>query len=280
MKTYIISKNNYKILLIIKLKNCKIINDEESNFLPIKRKYNLTINRECINSLHFLKLNNINFSKTNSIIDLRNQFSNVYDQGSLGSCTANALCSLISFYNPKLLGSRLFLYYNERFIENNIFDDDCSTLFSGVRTLLIYGICQESEWIYDISNFAIKPSVKCYVDAINHKEINAKNILNDITSMKTALMNGNPFVVGILVYESFESYNVSITGNVPMPTDSEQCLGGHAVVCVGYNDIKKVWIMRNSWGEDWGDNGYFYLPYLYLLDSSLCSDLWCITKIN
>jgi len=99
--------------------------------------------------------------------------------------------------------------------------------------------------------------------------------------MKTSLNSGAPFVVGIAVYASFESANVAATGYVPMPdVNNEQFLGGHAIVCVGYNDAKQVWIMRNSWGNSWGANGYFYLPYAYLLDSNLSSDLWNITKMS
>ena len=68
---------------------------------------------------------------------------------------------------------------------------------------------------------------------------------------------------------------------VPLPdVNNEEALGGHAILVSGYDDKKRVWIMRNSWGADWGDKGYFYLPYEYLLDSSLSSDLWNITKEN
>ena len=98
--------------------------------------------------------------------------------------------------------------------------------------------------------------------------------------MKTSLVNGFPFVVGISIYSSFESYNVYATGIIPMPSKYDKLLGGHTVLCCGYDDSKQVWIMRNSWGVNWGDNGYFYLPYLYLLDSSLSTDLWNIIKFN
>jgi C1A family cysteine protease len=97
--------------------------------------------------------------------------------------------------------------------------------------------------------------------------------------MKTCLASGFPIVVGISVYSSFESQAVATSGNVPMPNiNKEQCLGGHAVLVVGYDDTSKHWIMRNSWGTSWGMAGYFTLPYMYLLDSNLASDLWIITK--
>ena len=85
----------------------------------------------------------------------------------------------------------------------------------------------------------------------------------------------------ILIYTSFEGRVVNTTGYVPMPnTKTERLLGGHAVICVGYNDAKGVWIMKNSWGTRWGDSGYFYLPYNYLLSSTLAGDMWQITKVE
>ena len=214
-----------------------------------------------------------------SHVDLRQTMPPVYDQGQLGSCTANALCSVMQ-YDDNIQGSRLFLYYNERKLENDINDDAGAALSDGIKCLQKYGVCPETMWVYDISKFVTKPTNECYDLALKHKAIKVKNILQDITAMKTALHNACPFVVGITVYESFESSIVAETGVVPMPTSNEKNLGGHAVVCVGYDDEKKVWIMRNSWGEAWSPEmkGYFTIPYLYLLDSSLASDLWYISK--
>jgi C1A family cysteine protease len=101
--------------------------------------------------------------------------------------------------------------------------------------------------------------------------------------MKGCLISGYPFVVGIEIYSSFESQSVAKTGYVPMPnTLTEQFLGGHAIICLGYNDnlYGGVWIMKNSWGSSWGDRGYFYLPYAYLTSNSLAGDLWKITKVT
>ena len=90
--------------------------------------------------------------------------------------------------------------------------------------------------------------------------------------MKTSLASGHPFVVGISVYESFESEDVAKTGMVSMPDIyKETCLGGHAVLVVGYSDITQKWIVRNSWGDKWGDKGYFYLPYLYFYNKFVFS---------
>uniref|UniRef100_A0A6C0KGS6 Peptidase C1A papain C-terminal domain-containing protein n=1 Tax=viral metagenome TaxID=1070528 RepID=A0A6C0KGS6_9ZZZZ len=257
-----------------------------------KRQYNLIVSRiskENIDQLSIKKphpqhkhMMSIHSSTTTSFqkVDLRSKFPPPFDQGSLGSCTANALCGVIAYDMPGFIGSRLFLYYNERYIEKDVKDDGGAMLSDGVESLKIYGICPESDWKYDISKFSVKPSKKCYQDAVSHHSVNVKNINNTMKDMKNALSNGYPFVVGITIYESFESDEVAKTGMVPMPSSSETCNGGHAVVCVGYDDEKQVWIMRNSWGSKWGDGGYFYLPYAYLLSDDLATDLWCVTKME
>jgi C1A family cysteine protease len=178
------------------------------------------------------------------------------------------------------MGSRLFIYYNERKIEGTIEEDADAQLHDCIDTLKIYGVCPESDWPYDVTKFAQTPPLTCYSDALKHHVINAYNINNDINSMKNCLASGYPFVVGISIYESFETQEVAKTGIVPMPIQKEECLGGHTVLVCGYDDATHHWILRNSWGTEWGDNGYFYLPYVYLLDSSLCSDLWYISRVE
>jgi C1A family cysteine protease len=204
----------------------------------------------------------------------------VFDQGSLGSCTANGLCALISYLQPGFMGSRLFLYYNERSLEGTVEEDSGAYVIDGINSLVKNGICKESMWPYDISKYKVKPSDSCYQNALDHQALKVKNLQQDREIMKKSLANGIPFVVGIAVYESFMSASVAKTGIVPMPKYREQLLGGHLVTCVGYDDKKGLWILRNSWGVEWGDKGYFYLPYQYLLKSQLTSDLWCILKME
>ena len=98
--------------------------------------------------------------------------------------------------------------------------------------------------------------------------------------MKECLHQGFPFVFGFLVYESFESQEVASTGNMPMPQKHEKVLGGHAVMAVGYDDEKKVFIVRNSWKDTWGDKGYFYCPYAFMTNSEYCSDFWVIQRVK
>ena len=135
-------------------------------------------------------------------------------------------------------------------------------------------------WPYKINKFAIAPPQQCYINARRFKADEVQNIRQDMNSMCTSLANGFPFVVGFMVYNSFESNSVARTGMVPMPTPADRPLGGHAVLVCGYDDTRQLWIVRNSWGASWGDKGYFYLPYDYLTNPDLSSDLWNITSSN
>lgn len=245
-----------------------------------KHIYNLDITKINPSKLKYKSLPKI--EKLPASVDLRSKMPPVYDQGNLGSCTANALAGCLEYEDGnKFQPSRLFIYYNERVIEHDVKDDAGAELSDGIKTLETYGACPESMWPYDITKFTNKPTKDCYTTALKTKALNVTNIPQDVTSMKTSLVNNFPFVVGIAVYASFESSKVASTGIVPMPdVNKEQLLGGHAVLVVGYDDVKQWWIMRNSWGPSWGAAGYFYLPYLYLLDSNLSSDLWNITKLK
>ena len=244
----------------------------------MSKKYNLIIER----GMYPEKIKNFSVSKQlSATVDLRPKINIMYDQGQLGSCTANALCYSFLYNDPTFQPSRLFLYYNERSLDNDIPDDAGSTLTQGINALTRYGVCSESSWPYNISKFTNKPPLSIYNEALDHQIISSSRVLQTLSSLQGCLYTGQPFVVGILVYESFESQQVANTGYVQMPNvNKEQLLGGHAVICVGYNNTKKVWIMKNSWGSGWGDKGYFYLPYNYLLNNILSSDIWKITKVE
>ena len=98
--------------------------------------------------------------------------------------------------------------------------------------------------------------------------------------MKGCLAAGYPFVFGFAVYESFESKEVAQSGVVPMPKPGERVLGGHAVMAVGYDDEQRNFIVRNSWGSGWGQDGYFLMPYHYLHDPNLASDFWTVRMLS
>lgn len=110
------------------------------------------------------------------------------------------------------------------------------------------------------------------------REINLQNIkrvVQKLNQFKQCLIGGYPFIFDITVYESLENDEVTQTGIVPMPDPSDQCLGGHAIMCVGFNDDKKWFIIRNSLG----DKGYFYLPYEYVINPNLALDFWTIRRV-
>lgn len=242
-----------------------------------KHIYNLIITKEDPSKLNFLELNEL--LNLPSKIDLRKKFQSIYDQGNLGSCTACALCGLVGYKHKGFYGSRLFLYYVERMIDNNIPYDSGSTLADGITCLKKYGVCDEKYWPYIIGKFRRRPNSNCFKIAKKNQSLKVQNISNNLNSMKKALAHGHPFVFGIMVYESFESDNATRTGRIPVPnTDTETLLGGHALVCVGYDDSKNYFIVRNSWGKGWGNRGYGYMPYSYLTNDNLTSDLWVILK--
>lgn len=248
--------------------------------MEVSRKYNLKVERGMCPE----KIKNYSLSGSVSLptsVDLRSKLTVMYDQGQLGSCTANALCYCFVFNDNKWSPSRLFLYYNERMLDKDINEDAGSTLTQGINALIKYGVCSEKLWSYNINKFSVKPPTAAYVEGEKHQVLTSARVLQTLASMKGCLNSGFPFVVGIEVYQSFESDAVAKTGMVPMPnTKTEQLLGGHAITCVGYNDTKGVWIMKNSWGAGWGDKGYFYLPYAYLLSNSLAGDMWQVTKVE
>ena len=201
----------------------------------------------------------------------------VYDQGSIGSCTAQVLCAAYDFVKPSdFMGSRLFLYYNERVLGNDVSTDSGAAMGDGIKSIQTHGLCPESEWPYDVKKFATKPPDRCYELALADKALKVYNVPNNLNAMQATLASGLPFVAGIRIFSSFESLKVTKTGIVSMPKRKDVMLGGHAVLVCGYNNTTQQWIIRNSWGTKWGDDGYFYLPYKYLLKPRLSSDFWAI----
>lgn len=218
--------------------------------------------------------------------DLRKQCPPVYDQGQLGSCTANAIAGALQFLEGKegspapLMPSRLFIYYNERVIEGTVSIDSGAMIRDGIKSVASEGVCPEPEWPYDIGKFARKPSAQCYKDAKLDRAISYQRLVQDVNQMKGCLASGFPFVFGFTVYESFEGPSVAKTGHAPMPRVGERAVGGHAVTAVGYDETKQWFVVRNSWGAGWGIKGYFTMPYAYLLQPGLSQDFWTIRLVG
>lgn len=220
-----------------------------------------------------------------SAVDLRSECPPVYDQGQLGSCTANAIGGAIEFDQRKqgtkeFVPSRLFIYYNERVMEDTVNQDAGAQIRDGIKSVVKLGAPPESDWPYDIAKFTQKPPQQAYQDAIQDLVASYARVTQSLGQMQGCLASGYPFVFGFTVYESFESEAVASTGIVPMPASGERAVGGHAVVAVGYDDTKRTFIVRNSWGADWGDKGYFYMPYEYLLTSDYADDFWTVRSVT
>ena len=212
-------------------------------------------------------------------------FPPVYDQGLLGSCTANAIAGAFEFELLKqglkdFTPSRLFIYYNERIIENSVNTDAGAEIRNGIKAVALQGVCDEKEWPYVISEFTKKPYESCYLKGLTNLATSYYRIDQDINQMKRCLADGYPFVFGFSVFPSFESARVTETGIVNMPLLGESVMDGHAVMAVGYDDTQKRFIVRNSWGPVWGMQGYFTIPYDYLINDGLAGDFWTIRLVS
>ena len=224
-------------------------------------------------------------------VDLRPQCPAVYDQGHLGSCTANAIGAAIEFDQKKqqlskvFTPSRLFLYYNERAMEGTIDSDSGAMIRDGIKSVGTQGDCPETQWPYNIAKFRTKPSAKCYRAAVKYKAILYQRVTQDLTQLRGCLASGFPFVFGFAVYNSFLTQQVAQTGHVPLPASGEGGPApgggpaGHAVLAVGYDDANQWFIVRNSWGTGWGMGGYFTMPYAYLTQQNLADDFWTIRVV-
>ena len=214
-----------------------------------------------------------------------------YDQGSIGSCTANALCASIRLqYRTTFNPSRLFLYYATRDMENSLdqegaYLDDCYTILKNT------GICKETTWPYIIEKANIRPPSRAYREAKQKKIKSWWSISLDsqlISNIKQVLYAQKVVVIGILVYESFENNSVNNNGMIPIPdTQQESLLGGHAISLVGFDDRKSAFLAMNSWGSSWGvanprnnrSKGFCYIPYDYINNPTLCDECLFFDKV-
>lgn len=223
----------------------------------------------------------------------------LFDQGQLGSCTGNSISKAVQFNllrqaDPApITPSRLFIYYNERVMEGTVDQDSGAQIRDGIKSIVTQGVCDESLWPYDPDKFAVRPPDTCYNQATQCEALAYHSIDNDLGEMKDCLAQGRPFVFGFNVFNGFESDAVAATGVVPMPSSDEAAIGGHAVLAVGYIDgplittinsqsvtLSQVVIVQNSWGDSWGDGGYFYLPYAYISNFDLADDMWVISTVS
>lgn len=223
-------------------------------------------------------------------VDLRNSgfLPPIWDQSQIGSCVPHGVGAAYSFSLARqgveqgFTPSRLFLYYNGRVIEGTVGYDSGLTITDGAKVLNRFGAPPETDWVYDITKYTEKPPAQAYADGLERQSIKYARVAQNASAMKQCLAAGTPIVIGFTVYESFESDAVAQTGDVPMPKSGEQVMGGHCVVVVGYTvrNGKPVWIIRNSWGTEWGDAGYCYMPQSYLTNTNLASDFWTVQQVE
>jgi C1A family cysteine protease len=221
-----------------------------------------------------------------SVVDLKEFMPPIWDQGDIGSCVAQSIASALMYERiktkqfPEFVPSRLFIYYNTRAAEGTLNEDAGAEIRYGIGTVTKLGFCDESLWPYVENNFKKRPPAKAYRNAEQYKAVEYFRLQNqNLNELRTCLASGYPFVFGFTVYlKSIEQADKD--GFVRMPAMTDKVDGGHAVVCCGYDDSKKLFLIHNSWGTDVGQKGYYYMPYDYVTNLNLSDDFWTIRKIE
>ena len=217
-------------------------------------------------------------------VDLRSYMTPVENQGNSNSCTANAMAGAYEYLTNRILGqsadvSRLFIYYNARELDGDCSQDQGTYLKSCVKVLRKQGACSENTWSFNLDQILEQPPKQAYAEAANFRVEDAARVEIDLHTMQSCLAEGYPFAFGLQLFSSFQQ--AGSTGLVPMPDpDNEKHDGGHAMLCVGYSDVDQVFIVRNSWGTDWGEQGYCYIPYDYMTKPDLIHDCWTIRQVS
>lgn len=229
-----------------------------------------------------------------AVFSLRPSMPPVYDQGELGSCTGNGVAAVLEHQEMKQAEgthtpSRLFIYYEERVIEGTVNEDSGAEIRDGIKVVAQKGAPPESLWPYDIAKFTQKPAPSVYEAARKHEAVQYLRVLpgQPGSPIRTPIHAGFPVVFGFTVYEQFEGSWNPATEHLPLPGRGEGVLGGHCCVVVGWDfSLKRfpvnVFEIRNSWGAEWGDRGYFYMDarWLYEPQRRLSSDFWVVERTS
>jgi len=238
----------------------------------------------------YLKMDK-SLADTNVNIDLSTSSTmpEVYDQGHLGSCTAQGLCFAFKFdilnaqntdddFDKDFEPSRLYLYFKERESHGSVSTDSGANISDGIDVLKTNGVCSESNWSYIVEKFAEKPPLLCDAQAHNHRSLVDRRVLQNMNDILSCLTSKLPVVFGFAVYESFQNIS-SDNAIASLPKQNEALLGAHCCVIIGFCNDTKLFKVRNSWGENFGDKGNFYLPQEYVLNDKLAFDFTVISQI-
>lgn len=214
---------------------------------------------------------------------LRSKMPPVYNQDILGSCTNQAVGALFHYReltddNPRLVTpSVLFGYYNTRRLEGTVREDSGAEIRNAIKSAATWGLCEDVLWPYKIGKFAVRPPAKAYKQAKLYKAVNYWRVPQDPFALKYSLFADSPVVYGQAWYENFEAPEV--LGSGVLPSASGRVLGGHAILLTGWDDDKRCFEFRNSYGEEWGDGGYGWVDYDFLTNPEQCSDFWTFAAI-
>jgi C1A family cysteine protease len=212
-------------------------------------------------------------------VDLRVRHAiHVYNQGAPPTCTAHAVASAFEvIQNARSVGnafmpSRAFLYFNTRALEGTAHLVTGASLRNAIKTFAKEGVCDETMWPYDTSRLTVRPPAVAYANGPLNRITRYARLARDLAQIRRCLWSGHPFVFGMPCFNHWYS---AVGGVIPAVTPATaKPIGGHAMVCVGYDDVRQSFLVLNSWGSRWGDNGFAHVPYSLILSGAY--DMWII----
>lgn len=224
--------------------------------------------------------------------DLAEHSPEILSQGNLGACVAHAVVEgwqisrrvhnwkkgRLSYFTGLNVfrPSRLYIYWNAKIIEGTSprSDSGC-TVHGALKGVDAQNLCPEDLWEYRMQNFGVQPPATCYSDASARSKSPYTKVFQSLETIKESIAGGNPVIFGAVIFNSCYSRRVAHTGVIPLPDlAADQVSGGHCMLLVGYDDTTRLFKLQNSWGRIWGESGFGYIPYDYVLNRELCGDFW------